>query len=159
MNYNFQALSHEWIIESCQKGVLAETKSFALPSGWSIIEESYIKWSVGRSADQRSTSTPLSSQIILMASFNKDFIDFWSRVCKLAGATIRIIKSITDVNQGLNGTMLTDEDFPQEIKLKAEHFNIPIVSNVWVVQSLILGKPCKPDAHEKFQRNYQDDDF
>lgn len=153
------AISHEWIIESCQNGVLSETKAFALPSGWSIIENSYIKWAVGRNSDQRSSVNPLSNQVILMASFNKDFIDFWTRVCKLAGATIRIIKSITDVNQGLTGVMLTDEDFPQDIKLKAEHFTIPIVSNVWVVQCLVLGKPCKPDSHDKFKRYYQDDDF
>lgn len=153
------AISHEWIIESCRNNSLVDTKLYALPSGWSLIEERYIKWAVGRNIDQRSTSNPLSNQIVLMASQNKDFSDFWTRVCKLAGSTIRVVKTAADITQGQTGYMLTDEEFPQDIKSKAEHFGIPIVSTVWVVQSLILGKVCRPDADEKLTQIYQDDDY
>lgn len=154
-----QAISHEWIIQSCQKKRLADVKRFALPSGWSIIEERYKKWTPGRAAEQRKAATPLSHTIVLMASHNKDFIDFWTRVCKLAGATIRLIRSLDDITATTDGYMLTDQEFPQDIKAKAEHFGIGIVSTVWVVQTLILGKLCNPSANVKLTQSYHDDDY
>lgn len=77
----------------------------------------------------------------------------------MSGATLRVIKSASDITQTQSGFMLTDDEFPAEIKEKAEHFGIPVVSTVWVVQSLILGKTCKPDAHKKLTQMYQDDDY
>lgn len=155
----FQAVSHEWIIESCQKGILSPFKSFILPSGWSILEEKYIKWAVGRTSDFRLNAKPLSGQVVLMASQNHDFSEFWSRVCKQAGATIRFIKTQTDITETQSGFMLSDDEFPQDIKSKADHYGIPIVSSVWVVQSLIVGKPLEPNSHEKLKQIYVDDDY
>ncbi|CAD7087071.1 unnamed protein product, partial [Hermetia illucens] len=40
------AVSHEWIIESCKKNTLSDVKKFQLPSGWSIVTEKYIRWTV-----------------------------------------------------------------------------------------------------------------
>ena len=77
----------------------------------------------------------------------------------MAGATVRLIKSESDITQNLTGYMLTDQDFPEEIKLKATHVKLPVVSTVWVVQSLIVGKICPPDSHEKLTQIYQDDDY
>jgi hypothetical protein len=54
-----------------------------------------------------------------LASQNKEFTEFWSRVCKFAGATIRFIKSENDITSNLSGYMLTDQEFPDDIKLEA----------------------------------------
>jgi BRCA1 C Terminus (BRCT) domain len=57
---------------------------------------------------------------VLLASQNKEFSEFWSRVCKFAGATIRFIKSESDITSNLTGYMLTDQEFPDDIKLEAQ---------------------------------------
>lgn len=158
--YYLQAISHEWIIESCKKKSIVDIKKFALPSGWSIIEERYKRWSVGKAADQRNMITPFSNAIVLIASQNKEYTEFWSRVCKLAGATIRYVKSVADITSSTQGYMLTDYlESPHEITSKADHYEIPIVSTVWVVQTLILGKICNPESNLKLKKTYQDDDF
>lgn len=90
---------------------------------------------------------------------DKDFIEFWSRVCKLAGGTVRLIKSESDLTENLSGFMLTDQEFPEDVKLWATRYGLLIVSTVWVVQSLILGRICQPDSHEKLTQIYQDDDY
>ncbi|XP_058824376.1 TP53-binding protein 1-like isoform X1 [Topomyia yanbarensis] len=153
------AVSHEWIIECCRKLTLLDFKPYALPAGWSLIEERYIKWSCGRNMDQRSTANPFFGCCIQIASLNQDFTEFWSRVCKLAGATVRLIKSETDLTPNLTGYMLTDQEFPENIKLRATRYGLLIVSTVWVVQSLIVGKIRQPDSHEKLTQIYQDDDY
>lgn len=94
-----------------------------------------------------------------MASLHEEFSNFWRRVCELAGSTIKVVKSIGDIQRTTKGVMLTDEDFTEEIKLKAEYFNIPVVSTVWVVQSLIVGYPCDPESNIKLKQVYEDDDF
>lgn len=134
-------------------------KRFALPSGWSIIEDRYKRWAIGRAADQRKNATPLSNAVVLLASQNKEFTEFWTRVCKMARATVRLIRTLTDITPSTDGYMLTDPEFPEDVKVKAEHYGIPIVSTVWVVQSLIMGKVCAPNANPKLRQIYQDDDF
>lgn len=104
--------------------------------------------------------SPFANVIILIASQHKEYTDFWSRACKLAGATIRYVKSVSDITSSTQGYLLTDYlEAPHEITSKAEHFEIPIVSTVWVVQTLILGKVCSPEANLKLKKTYQDDDF
>ena len=154
-----QAVSHEWIIQCCQRKCSIDIKSFLLPSGWSIIEERYKRWSVGRNIEQRNSSMPLSHTIVLLASQSKEYSEFWTRVCKLSGATIRLIKSQSDITETTKGYILIDGEFPEEINSKADHFQIPIVSTVWVVQSLILGKVCNPESNIKLSQIYQDDDY
>jgi hypothetical protein len=154
-----QLISHEWIIECCRTSTSVDPKKYLLPSGWSIIEEQYIKMQVGRSGDQRQSANPFKDTSIAIGSIHKDFSDFWSRVCKLAGATVRLIKSENDVTHNLTGYMLTDESFPEEIKQKASLIKLPVVSTVWVVQCLILGRVIQPAAHEKLTQIYIDDDY
>lgn len=95
----------------------------------------------------------------MIASQNKEFTEFWSRVCKLSGATVRLIKTQSDITKSQNHYLLTYDEFPHEIKLKAEHLAIPIVSTVWIVQCLILGKLTKPDLNNKLTQNYDADDY
>lgn len=77
----------------------------------------------------------------------------------MAGATLRYIKSLNDVTPTTTGYMVTELDFPQIIKSKAEHYGIPIVSTMWIVQSLILGKACDPHANIKLTQLCHDDDL
>lgn len=135
-------------------------KGYILPSGWSIIDEEYKDFRVNRARKKsRKSAQALKRSTVLMASHHQEFSDFWQRVCRLAGAEIQLIKSLADITKTTKGVMLTDEDFTQEIKLKAEHFDIPVVSTVWVVQSLIMGEACDPEANIKLKQVYEDDDY
>uniref|UniRef100_A0A1Q3EWT4 Putative ribonuclease e n=1 Tax=Culex tarsalis TaxID=7177 RepID=A0A1Q3EWT4_CULTA len=153
------AVSHEWIIECCRTLTFLDYKPYALPAGWSFLEERYIRWNCGRGVELRSTVNPFVGYCINIASLNTDFTEFWSRVCKMAGGTVRLIKSENDLTSNLSGFMLTDQEFPEDIKLRATRYGLQIVSTVWVVQSLIVGRVCQPDSHEKLTQIYQDDDY
>lgn len=128
-----------------------------LPSGWSIIENSYMKWSVGRSQLQRKNASPLSKKTIILTSQQADFVEFWSRVSKFAGAKVRIVKSIKDLTATTQGYILMDDEFPSEYLAQAERYHIPVISTVWIVQTLIHGKVCDPHAHPKLTQLYEDD--
>lgn len=154
-----QAISHEWIVECCERKSIIDTKPFILPAGWSIIEEQYKRWSVGRAPDQRNGHAPFTNINVIIVSHQPEFIEFWTRVCKLAGAYVRIAKSSQDITSSTKGYILIDdEEVLDDTRSKAEYFQIPIVSTIWVVQSLILGKVCVPESHEKLKQMYLDDD-
>ena len=150
-------MSHEWIVESCQRNKLLNKDDFVLPSGWSIIESKYKPWSMGRGRDQRKNA--FSKTTIIITSQQNDFVEFWSRVCKSSGAKIRLVKSTVDLTATTKGYILLDDEFPPEIQNRAERFHTPIVSTVWVIQSLIHGKICDPNAHAKLTQLYEDDYF
>ncbi|XP_052902870.1 TP53-binding protein 1-like isoform X2 [Anopheles moucheti] len=156
---NIVAVSHEWIIQCCQVMMMLDYKQHALPAGWSFLENRFIDWSSGRGKDKRTSSTPFASVCINVASLCKDFNDFWSRVCKLAGGTVRLIKTESDITENLTGYLLTDQEFPEEIKIKAARTGLLVVSTVWVVQSLILGRVCHPNSNEKLTQIYQEEDY
>ncbi|XP_053659348.1 TP53-binding protein 1-like [Anopheles marshallii] len=153
------AVSHEWIIQCCQVLMMLDYKPHVLPAGWSFLENRFIDWSGGRGKDKRTSGTPFSSVCINVASLCKDFNDFWSRVCKLAGGTVRLIKTESDITENLTGYLLTDQEFPEEIKIKAARTGLLVVSTVWVVQCLILGRVCHPNSNEKLTQIYQEEDY
>uniref|UniRef100_A0A182Q1M5 BRCT domain-containing protein n=1 Tax=Anopheles farauti TaxID=69004 RepID=A0A182Q1M5_9DIPT len=154
-----KAVSHEWIIQCCQVLTLVDVKPYVLPAGWSFVEGRFIEWGCGRAKNKRTTATPFASVSVNVASLCKDFNNFWSRVCKLAGATVRLIKTEYDVTENLTGYLLTDQEFPEEIKIKAARNGLLVVSTVWVVQCLISGQVCHPNSNEKLTQIYQEDDY
>uniref|UniRef100_A0A182RF26 BRCT domain-containing protein n=1 Tax=Anopheles funestus TaxID=62324 RepID=A0A182RF26_ANOFN len=156
---NIMAVSHEWIIQCCQVLMMLDYKPFVLPAGWSFLENRFIDWNSGRVKDKRNSATPFASVCINVASLCKDFNNFWSRVCKLAGGTVRLIKTESDITDNLTGYLLTDQEFPEEIKIKAARTGLLVVSTVWVVQCLILGRVCHPDSNEKLTQIYQEEDY
>lgn len=52
-----------------------------------------------------------------------------------------------------------DDEFPQEYRAMATDYNIPVVSTVWVVQSLIVGQVCDPGQHEQMTQLYDDENL
>lgn len=70
-----------------------------------------------------------------------------------------MVESLNDIKETTKGYLLTGEDYPAEVKSKAEHYKIPVVSTVWVVQSLIVGYPCDPKSNSKLTMAYDEEDF
>lgn len=96
---------------------------------------------------------------MLIGSDSTEFVTFWSRVCRLAHATVRTVTSAADIGASTRGFLLTDEDFSGEVKSKAEHFKIWLVSTVWIVECLVAGELVDADGNEKFRKTYQDEFF
>lgn len=111
----------------------------------------------GPDENQRKQMQPFKGTTILIGSFNDDYVKFWSRVSKLGGALVRTIKSDEDISSSLKGLMLTQPDFPESIKSKADFFNIPSVSTNWVVECLIVGDIVEHNAHPKLTQTFQED--
>lgn len=155
-------MSHEWLIKCCETNSLVKKDEYTLPSGWSIIDTSYRLWSTGAGKHKqlkRKSNTPFNKTIIIITSQQDDFAMFWSRVCQAAGAKIRTIKSKTDFTSTLHGYILMDDEFPSEYRAMAIDYNIPVVSTVWVVQSLIIGQVCDPSQHELLTQLYDDENL
>ncbi|XP_055689060.1 TP53-binding protein 1-like [Lutzomyia longipalpis] len=149
------AISHEWIIESCRNNRMMDIKDYILPTGWSIIEKKFIVPVVKRIVSNSKAFVDLN---ILLVSENKDFMDFWSRVCKLAGAaSVQAVKSVDDISTIQKGFLLVGREVHPVLIEKAKDFNISVVSTVWVVQSLISGTCCDADAHESLTKFFADD--
>ncbi|GAB0092313.1 TP53-binding protein 1 isoform X1 [Sergentomyia squamirostris] len=149
------AVSHLWIIESCRNGQVLDVQEYILPSGWSVIEKRYVQPTVKRVSTSSKAFADLN---IMLTSGSKDFTEFWSRVCKLAGAaSVSTVKSLKDISTTEKGFLLVGGDVSPVMIEKAKDFNISVVSTVWVVQSLISGKCCSADAHESLSTLFTDD--
>lgn len=155
---NMQVISNEWVVDCCRENRLLDMKGYALPSGWSILEDRYIPYWPGRGTEpqQRGSASPLINRTILISSENDDFIKFWSRVCKFAGAKTKPIKSVMDISANKRSLLLTDSEILAANIEKAKAVNVPIVSTVWVIECLVLGKLCAPDAHENLTKTNWD---
>lgn len=154
-----QAISHDYIIECCRREQLVDVRRFLLPAGWSHSASRLIRWQTGRAEDQRHNAVPLKGVTIMVASDCIEFETFWTRVCEMAQASVMMVMSTHDISGPTGGYFLTDAEFSGEVKAKAEHFRIPVVSTVWVVECLVTGALCAPDAHEKFREPFHDDFF
>lgn len=123
-----------------------------------MIDNTYRLWSTGGDKqNKRKSNSPFNKITIIITSQQTDFAEFWTRVCRSAGAKIRTIKSKTDFTATLQGYILMDDEFPEEFRSMAERFNIPIVSTVWIVQSLIIGQVCDPGRHDCMTQLYEDE--
>lgn len=151
-------VSHKWIIDCCEKSKLLDFKEYILPAGFSVIEKKYLDWSQDRSVSHKKQFLPFKNSTIILGSYETDFVEFWSAVCKSAGATVRIAKRAEDITETLNGFLLTQEDFFYRNKVSVEQYNIHIVSTVFVVESLICGKIVDPAINEKLREPFQDED-
>lgn len=129
-----------------------------MPAGYSLTENKYMDWALDRSASHRKQLLPFKTSTIILGSYENDFVEFWKNVCKSAGATVRIAKRAEDITETLNGYLLIQEDFFCRNKERVEHCNIPIVSTVFVVESLICGKVIDPMSSDKLREAFEDED-
>lgn len=163
LSLDIHAISHEWVIECCKSGKLLDMKNYYLPCGWSILTSDFVQWKKGNNmkfdiSSYRLDTKPFTKLTIMIAGTEKDFTEFWIRICKNAGGKVRIIKSINDITATSGGSiMVIESDIDKAIRQKAEHFDVNIVSTVWIVQSLIAGFAVPPDCHKDLKEIYQDD--
>lgn len=146
---NMITVSHGWVIECCRQNKLVDLKAFALPAGFSMAENTYVRYVTGRT-ERRANSYPLMNLTIQISSDNEDFVKFWTRVCKFADAKVKLVSSVLDVTAAKKTYLLTDSDLEVSIVEKAKAVNIPIVSTAWVCECLIQGRLVDTQAHANF---------
>lgn len=146
---NMPAVSHGWVIESCRQNKLADLKAYALPAGWSMAENTYVRYVTGRN-EKRANAHPFMNLSVLISSDNEDFIKFWTRVCKFADAKVKTISSVLDVTASKKTYLLTDSEMQVAVIEKAKAVGIPIVSTAWISECLIQGKLVNPELHQNF---------
>ncbi|XP_055909449.1 TP53-binding protein 1-like [Eupeodes corollae] len=156
---DIQAISHDWVVDSCRHNKLADLNKYQLPAGWSILAEKFVQWKIGKNNPIRLSGQPFTKTFVLIAGEHSDFVELWGRVCKAAGAKLRIIKSLDDITPTTSGYMVAESDFSHSIKAKAQYYGIPVVSTVWVVQSLIMGAICPPNSHSKLSQLFEDEEI
>lgn len=105
------------------------------------------------------SALPFTKTYVLIAGQHSDFVELWGRVCKAAGAKLRLIKSLDDITPTTVGYMVAESDFSHAIKAKAQYYGIPVVSTVWIVQSLIMGAICPPISNPKLTQLFEDDEI
>lgn len=148
---NMVTVSHAWVIESCRQNKLMDLKAFALPAGWSMAENSYVRYVTGRN-EKRANAHPFMGLSVLISSENEDFIKFWTRVCKFADAKVKAISSVLDISASKKTYLLTDSELQVSNVEKAKAVGIPIVSTAWVSECLIQGRPVLPEEHVNFTK-------
>lgn len=153
-------LSHQFIVDCSNESKLLDFKNYILPSGYSILQENYLDWKTDRNVSHRKQYLPFRNSTIAIGSFENDFVEFWSKVCKSAGATVRIAKRTEDFTPTLNGYFLVQEDFFCRNRAKVEFFNsnLPVVSTTFIVESLICGDIVDHNASLHFKEPFEDED-
>lgn len=148
---NMTVVSHGWVIESCRHCKLMDLKAYALPAGWSTLENNYVRYVTGRN-EKRSHAHPFHNLSILISSENDDFIKFWTRVCKFVDAKVKQINSVLDITASKRTYMLMDSELLVANVEKAKAVGIPIVSTAWISECLIQGKLVDVSDHDNFTK-------
>lgn len=148
---NMTVVSHSWVIESCRHNKLQDVKSFALPAGWSVLENDYVRYVTGRS-EKRPHARPFLNLNLLISSENEEFVKFWTGVC--VGAKVKHVNSPLDIvcPSTKKTYMLTDSEVLVPNVEKAKALSIQIVSTAWVAECLIQGKLVRPEDHANFTK-------
>ena len=122
-------------------------KNYYLPVGWSISEEREIEQSEHNSLEKLKGGI-FEGIHILLSSSNNSFINDWKPLlarlgasisCRMKGKFDRSLKAV-DVVVG-DGSKT-----PTTIFQSANEKKIPVVTSVWIIQSLITGNRTPYDA-------------
>lgn len=150
---NIRAVLHTWVVDCCKSNKLV--REYDLPAGWSLERKCYIGYEIGKERYMRLSNNPFNNFLIILCSDNDNFLKFWGRVCKSAGASTKVIEN-EEADISVGSVIVTDFDCPLKVRKQAQSLDIPLVSTTWVVQSLILGQVCNYD--NIYAYNYMDTD-
>lgn len=123
---------HEWVIRCCVEGRVLPRQD--LPCGWSLEREDF----VGEFNRATTCGRPLRRKLVLVASStDSSFARFWTRILELAEANVRslITASDSDFNRVL--CILCECDYRDEHTERAVQRNVPLVTPIWLIQTLV----------------------
>ncbi|XP_039217914.1 TP53-binding protein 1 isoform X2 [Crotalus tigris] len=143
-------VSHMWVHDSCLANQIQNYKNYLLPAGYSLEEERLLEWHPRRNPFQR-------LKVLLVSDESQNFLELWSEILMMGGAaSVKQQESSTwknDVSLGVFDVVVTDASYPAAMVPCAKALQLPVVTQEWVIQSLIAGERAG-FKYPKYQHDY-----
>ncbi|NXF04809.1 TP53B protein, partial [Smithornis capensis] len=144
-------VSHIWVHDSCHANQLQNYRNYLLPAGYSLQEQKLLEW--------HPRENPFHNlKVLLVSDQQQNFLDLWSEILMTGGAaSVKQHYSNAhnkDIALGVYDVLVTDFSCPAAVLKCAEALRLPVVSQEWVIQSLIAGERVGYKQHPKYKHDY-----
>eukprot|EP00062_Callorhinchus_milii_P002554 gi/632938838/ref/XP_007906607.1/ PREDICTED: LOW QUALITY PROTEIN: tumor suppressor p53-binding protein 1 [Callorhinchus milii] len=144
-------VSNQWVRDICLSNQLQPYTNYLLPAGYSLEEDRILEW--------HAQTTPFRNMKVLLVSDQREnFLNLWSEILMMAGAaSVRQHDSTAqnkDIPLGIFDLVVTDTSCPSSLLKCAESLALPVVSQEWVIQCLIVGVKVGYRQHPKYKHTY-----
>ncbi|XP_069654921.1 TP53-binding protein 1 isoform X3 [Haliaeetus albicilla] len=144
-------VSHIWVHDSCHANQLQNYRNYLLPAGYSLQEQKLLEW--------HPRENPFHNlKVLLVSDQQQNFLDLWSEILMTGGAaSVKQHYSNAhnkDIALGVYDVVVTDFSCPVGVLKCAEALRLPVVSQEWVIQSLIAGERVGYSKHPKYKHDY-----
>ncbi|PKU40694.1 tumor suppressor p53-binding protein 1 [Limosa lapponica baueri] len=144
-------VSHIWVHDSCHANQLQNYRNYLLPAGYSLQEQKLLEW--------QPRENPFHNlKVLLVSDQQQNFLDLWSEILMTGGAaSVKQHYSNAhnkDIALGVYDVVVTDFSCPAGVLKCAEALRLPVVSQEWVIQSLIAGERVGYNKHPKYRHDY-----
>ncbi|XP_010141167.1 PREDICTED: tumor suppressor p53-binding protein 1, partial [Buceros rhinoceros silvestris] len=144
-------VSHIWVHDSCHANQLQNYRNYLLPAGYSLQEQKLVEW--------HPRENPFHNlKVLLVSDQQQNFLDLWSEILMTGGAA-SVKQHCSNANNkdialGVYDVVVTDFSCPAGVLKCAEALRLPVVSQEWVIQSLIAGERVGYNKHPKYKHDY-----
>lgn len=144
-------VSHVWVHDSCHANQLQNYRNYLLPAGYSLEEQRILDWQPRENPFQ-------NLKVLLVSDQQQNFLELWSEILMTGGAaSVKQHHSSAhnkDIALGVFDVVVTDPSCPASVLKCAEALQLPVVSQEWVIQCLIVGKRIGFKQHPKYKHDY-----
>ncbi|NXO03229.1 TP53B protein, partial [Rhinopomastus cyanomelas] len=144
-------VSHIWVHDSCHANQLQNYRNYLLPAGYSLQEQKLLEW--------HPRENPFHNlKVLLVSDQQQNFLNLWSEILMTGGAAS--VKQHyanahnKDIALGVYDVVVTDVSCPAGVLKCADALQLPVVSQEWVIQSLIAGERVGYNKHPKYKHDY-----
>ncbi|XP_076983758.1 TP53-binding protein 1 isoform X9 [Tamandua tetradactyla] len=144
-------VSHVWVHDSCHANQLQNYRNYLLPAGYSLEEQRILDW--------QPRDNPFQNlKVLLVSDQQQNFLELWSEILMTGGAaSVKQHHSSAhnkDIALGVFDVVVTDLSCPASVLKCAEALQLPVVSQEWVIQCLIVGERIGFKQHPKYKHDY-----
>ncbi|KAM8907395.1 TP53-binding protein 1 isoform 1-T1 [Lycaon pictus] len=144
-------VSHVWVHDSCHANQLQNYRNYLLPAGYSLEEQRILDW--------QPRENPFHNlKVLLVSDQQQNFLELWSEILMTGGAaSVKQHHSSAhnkDIALGVFDVVVTDPSCPASVLKCAEALQLPVVSQEWVIQCLIVGERIGFKQHPKYKHDY-----
>uniref|UniRef100_A0A9L0RKW2 TP53-binding protein 1 n=1 Tax=Equus caballus TaxID=9796 RepID=A0A9L0RKW2_HORSE len=144
-------VSHVWVHDSCHANQLQNYRNYLLPAGYSLEEQRILDWQPRENPFQ-------NLKVLLVSDQQQNFLELWSEILMTGGAaSVKQHHSSAhnkDIALGVFDVVVTDPSCPASVLKCAEALQLPVVSQEWVIQCLIVGERIGFKQHPKYKHDY-----
>ncbi|KAM8781402.1 TP53-binding protein 1 isoform 2-T2 [Rhynchonycteris naso] len=144
-------VSHVWVHDSCHANQLQNYRNYLLPAGYSLEEQRILDWQPRENPFQ-------NLKVLLVSDQQQNFLELWSEILMTGGAaSVKQHHSSAhnkDIALGVFDVVVTDPSCPASVLKCAEALQLPVVSQEWVIQCLIVGERIGFTQHPKYKHDY-----